>query len=441
MVIRLLKILLLVILVLILGFIVYAWRSPIEPIEKPGAFDAGLVQRGAQLAAIGNCAECHTAPQGPTFAGGYPLETPFGTIYGTNITPDPQTGIGRWSLAAFTRAMREGVSRDGSHLYPAFPYDHYTLLTDPDIGALYAYFMTREPIRAEPADNEVVFPLDIRMTIAGWKALYLKRGVFQPQASQSAQWNRGAYLADGLGHCGACHTPRNMLGAEKRDEYLAGAELRGWIAPALNASSQAPVPWTAETLRQYLRHGIAENHPAAAGPMAPVVQSLSGASDEDVRAIGVYIASVMGAPAPERASAGAQAVARARKDAEALRPRDIPLRTRQNDALRQGAAIYAGTCATCHAGGRQTSSSGDALHLALATAVALPKPTNLIRVTLKGLAPPDGTSGPIMPGYAGTLTDAQVASLVQFLRAEFSDQPEWKNIEREVREVRGSLDQ
>lgn len=441
MLIRLLKVLLLVILVLTIGFIVYAWRSPIEPVERPDKFEASLIQRGAQLAAIGNCAECHTAPQGRTFAGGYPLDTPFGTIYGTNITPDPETGIGRWSLTAFTRAMREGVARDGRHLYPAFPYDHYRLLTDEDIGALYAYFMTREPIRSEPASNEVVFPLNIRMTIAGWKALYLKRGVFQPQAGESPQWNRGAYLADGLGHCGACHTPRNVLGAEKRDEYLAGAELRGWVAPALNAASRAPVPWTAETLHQYLRYGIAENHPAAAGPMAPVVQSLRGASDEDVRAIALYIASVMGMPSPERAGAGQQAIARSREDAAALLPRDVPLRTRQNESLRQGAAIYAGTCAMCHASGRQTSSSGDAIHLALATAVALPKPTNLIRVTLKGLAPPDGTSGPIMPGFAGALTDAQVASLAQFLRAEFSDQPEWKNIEREVREVRGSVDQ
>lgn len=426
---------------LIVGFVIYAWRSPIEPIERPGTFEASLIQRGAQLAAVGNCAECHTAAHGRTFAGGYRLETPFGTIYGTNITPDPETGIGKWSVAAFTRAMREGVSREGHHLYPAFPYDHYTLLTDQDIGALYAYLMTREPIRSEPSNNEVTFPLNIRMTIAAWKALYLRRGVFQPQASQSAEWNRGAYLADGLGHCGACHTPRNLLGAEKRDEYLAGAELRGWIASALNASSRTPVPWTAETLHQYLRYGIAENHPAAAGPMAPVVQSLRGASAEDVRAMAVYIASVIGAPAPERANTAQRALARSREDAAALLPRDVPLRTRQSEALRQGAAIYAGTCAMCHAGGRQTGSSGDALHLALATAVALPKPTNLIRVTMKGLAPPDGMSGPIMPGYAGALTDAQVVSLVQFLRAEFSDQPEWKNIEREVREVRGSLDQ
>ena len=438
---RLAKVVLAVILVLALGFVIYAWRSPIAPVERPTTFEPAVIERGAQLAAIGNCAECHTAPQGRTFAGGYPLETPFGTIYGTNITPDPETGIGKWSLAAFTRAMREGVSRDGSHLYPAFPYDHYTLLTDEDIGALYGYFMRLEPIRSEPMENEVAFPLNIRMTIAGWKALYLKRGVFQPQAGQSAEWNRGAYLTDGLGHCGACHTPRNLLGAEKRDEYLAGAELRGWIAPALDATSRAPVPWTAETLAQYLRYGIAENHPAAAGPMAPVVQSLRGAPNDDIRAMAVYIASAMGTPAAERASAAQQAIARSRDDAAALLPRDVPLRTRQNEALHQGAAIYAGTCAACHASGRQTSSSGDAIHLALATAVALPQPTNLIRVTLQGLAPPEGMSGPIMPGFAGALTDAQVAALVQFLRAEFSDQPEWKNIEREVREVRGSLDQ
>src|SRR5690348_6401495 len=164
-----------------------AWRRPIEPITPPDpkSFDAALVQRGAQLAAIGNCNTCHTAPGGKSFAGGAGVPTPFGTIYSTNITPDTQTGIGSWSEAAFRRSMREGVDRAGRHLYPAFPYDHFTLITDDDNRAIYAYLMSREPVHAAVPANDLRFPFNLRVLLAGWKLLFLHQGVYQPVTSRS----------------------------------------------------------------------------------------------------------------------------------------------------------------------------------------------------------------------------------------------------------------
>src|SRR3569623_1345302 len=190
---------------LVLAFLLYAWRSPIPPIDAPAVerFDAAVIRRGAQLAALGNCATCHTAPGGETFAGGREILTPFGTIYSTNITPDPPTGIGRWSREAFQRAMREGVDREGDHLYPAFPYDHFTLVNDADSAALYAFMMTRQPVQARRAhENDLSFPLNIRFLVAGWKLLFFRAGPYQQDSRHDAEWNRGAYLANGIGHCG-----------------------------------------------------------------------------------------------------------------------------------------------------------------------------------------------------------------------------------------------
>jgi mono/diheme cytochrome c family protein len=412
------------------GFVAWAWRPEIAPVDSASKFDQALVARGAQLAALGNCVECHTAAGGKGYAGGYPLDTPFGTIYGTNITPDRETGIGQWSLAAFTRAMREGIRRDGAHLYPAFPYNHFTRLTDDDIQALYGFLMTREPVRVQPPKNDLAFPLNIRMSVAFWNALYLEPGPFQPDSAQPAQWNRGAYLVQGLGHCGACHTPRNALGAEQPARFLSGGQVEGWIA------------WTRETLERYLSSGIADAHAIAAGPMVAVVNDLATARPEDVKAIATYIASVMGTAGPERRSASERSLARARVDETSVLPvaaRKSPPAVQDNDMLRQGLAIYSGTCAQCHDSGRRTASSGDALHLALSTALMLPEPTNLVRVILQGLAPIDGEHGPIMPAYAGALTDAQIASLIAYLRADFTNQPAWKNVEREVRKVRQNV--
>src|SRR4029077_5008816 len=200
-------------------------------VEGPKAFPREQIAKGQELAHIGNCMGCHTAEGGKPYAGGTPLKTPFGTIHGTNLRPDPQTGIGRWSLEAFTRAMREGVDREGRNLFPAFPYDHFTKLTDEDIAALYAFVMPREPVNQKNLSNTVPLP---RATVGLVKAKYLERSVYKPDPAKSAEWNRGAYLVEGLGHCGACHTPRDRLGAEKKDAHFAGAEIEGWHAPALN---------------------------------------------------------------------------------------------------------------------------------------------------------------------------------------------------------------
>ena len=203
---------------------VLPWRS-IAPIARPDAsiYSEATIARGRQLAALGDCAVCHTIASGGVInAGGRAIDTAFGTIYSTNITPDVETGIGAWSYPAFERAMREGIHRDGRHLYPAFPYTHFTKSTDADLQALYAYLMAQAPVRAENRKTTLAFPFNLRPLMAGWNALFHAPSVFQADATKSEIWNRGAYLVEGLGHCGACHSPRNALGAEKARAHLAG---------------------------------------------------------------------------------------------------------------------------------------------------------------------------------------------------------------------------
>ncbi len=387
----------------------------------PPTFDGKLVARGAQLAALGNCASCHTAPGGKPYAGGRALKTPFGTIYGTNITPDPGTGIGRWSEAEFTRAMREGLDREERHLYPAFPYDHFTHVADDDIRALYAFIMTRQPIVARPPTDRIAVP---RAFVGIWNSMYLERGVFQPDPKQSAQWNRGAYLVEGLAHCSACHTPRNALGAEKRLEYFAGGEAEGWHAPALNTDSPSPVPWTAEALYAYLRTGIAHSHALTAGPMADVLRNLEQVPDDDVRAIATYIASLDARPPEQRA--------KQETDALAATPKERRGKPAGDQAVARGATIYAGACAECHDRGR--SAEGGALRLPLATGLAMPTPRNLIRVIRDGILREENERGLWMPGFAGALTDEQVSDLVLYLRA-LTDQPRWRDVPGDVRRI------
>jgi mono/diheme cytochrome c family protein len=427
------------------AFAAFAWHRSIEPISPPAAnsFDPALVKRGAELAAIGNCAVCHTAPESKVLAGGRALPTPFGTIYSTNITPDPETGIGRWSEQAFRRAMREGVDRGGRHLYPAFPYDHFTLVTDQDNAALYAFLMSRDPVPAQIPANELRFPLNLRPLVAGWKLLFFRPGSYRPEAGQSEAWNRGAYLAEGLAHCGACHTPRNALGAERRNERFAGGEAEGWTAYALNRDSPAPVPWTAEALYAYLRHGWHEAHGIARGPMAPVAGNLASVPEADVRAIATYVASIAGEVPPERQRKGDALLANARKNGTADKAASGESQT--NTGLAGGgpkdsadgglgAAIYAAACGNCHESGRPLPFGG--IDLALSTAPQGPNPHNVINVVLAGLPPTEGERSPIMPGFAGSMSDRQLAALVAYLRARFSDKPAWDSIERDVHAAR-----
>src|SRR3954469_17866751 len=263
----------------------------IAPIARPDAsvYSAATIARGQQLAALGNCAECHTMIGGALNAGGRALATPFGTIYATNITPDVETGIGAWSYPAFERAMRDGLHRDGRQLYPAFPYTHFAKTGDADMQALYAYLMAQPAVRATQPANTLTFPFNLRPLLAGWNALFHQTREFKPDPAKSDVWNRGAYLVEGLGHCSACHSPRNALGAEQRGAYLAGGFAEGWEAPPLTSLSHAPIPWSEDELFAYLRTGHSRYHGVAAGPMAPVVRDLAALPDQDIRAMAVYL--------------------------------------------------------------------------------------------------------------------------------------------------------
>src|SRR3984957_17930194 len=313
-----------------------AWRPAIAAIDPPApqSFDAALVKRGRDLAAIGNCNDFHTLRGGKAFAGGLGVPTPFGTIYSSNITPDPDSGIGRWSEAAFRRAMRSGVDRAGHHLYPTFPYDHFTNVTDEDDRALYAFLMTRPAVRAPARANNLAFPLDQRFVVAGWKLLFLKGETYKPNSTQSADWNRGAYLVEGLAHCGACHTPRNALGAEKATASFSGGDVDNWHAYAINAQSRSPLPWTTDALFHYLRQGWDSDHGVARGPMAEVTANLSSVPENDVRAIALYMGSVFGPPTQDHLDR-----AKATR-ADIKSPQAQPVSTQPATADNPGALVY-----------------------------------------------------------------------------------------------------
>jgi len=401
-----------------------AWRPAIAAIDppKPQSFDASFVRRGRELAALGNCNDCHTVRGAKNFAGGLPVPTPFGTIYSSNITPDAETGIGRWSEAAFLRAMRLGVDRQGRHLYPTFPYDHFTNVSDDDDRALYAFLMTREPVHAPPRDNQLAFPLNQRVVVAGWKFLFLRPGAYKPDPTRSAEWNRGAYLVEGLAHCGACHTPRNALGAEKLNAMFAGGDVDHWRAYPINAQSPAPVPWNADALYAYLRDGFHSDHGTARGPMAEVVRNLSAVPGSDVRAIATYMADVFGAPSAEQKQRGEAALAQV-KSAPAATTVDSP-----------AGSIYVAACAGCHESGRPPPYGG--INLALSTAISGSDPRNLANIVLAGVRPVEGERSPIMPGFAASMSDTQVAALLTYLRARFSKQPAWTDLGNIVAEAR-----
>ncbi|UCI06342.1 cytochrome c [Mesorhizobium sp. B1-1-8] len=415
------------------GFFAYAWKPSIDPVEPPqrAAFDQALIEKGAVLASVGNCTACHTKPGEKSFAGGLAVPTPFGTIYSTNITPDPKTGIGRWSEAAFSRAMREGIERDGDHLYPAFPFDHFTLVSDEDNKALYAYLMTRHPVENKRPPNDLPFPLNMRFVLAGWKLLFFDKGAYREDASQSAEWNRGAYLVNGLGHCGACHTPRNRLGAEERGSHLAGGEAEGWTAFALDGSSSAPIPWTHDSLFAYLRQGWQADHGVASGPMAEVTGNLGRLPDADISAIATYLMSRMGEPTPERVARAKEIGAKLSADAGAT---PIPASASAGKPTGRGAVIYQAACATCHDGSRPQPFGGIDFHLS--SAVNAPDPQNAVNIVLFGLPAANGRQSAIMPGFAATLKDDQVLDLLAYLREAYAGKPAWQDAAARLADTR-----
>jgi mono/diheme cytochrome c family protein len=412
------------------GFLFWSSHEEIAAIAASSrpAFDKALVVEGAQLAAIGNCDVCHTVPGGPAYAGSRPIPTPFGTVYSANVTPHPETGIGSWSEEAFRRAMREGVSRQGYNLYPAFPYDHYAKLSDSDIQALFAFVMTRKPVESRPPANALPFPLSLRPVATIWNLLFLDTAPFDPDPKQTAQWNRGAYLVQGLGHCGDCHTPRNFLGAEKSGQALAGGVSEGWQAPALNAGSPAPVPWDVQHLFAYLHQGWDAEHGAAAGPMQSVTDDLSRVDARDVRAMATYIASLQGAISPER---------RQRIDEVLARSNHHETASGSKQPGNLGATLFAGSCANCHVAAPSLVPPRG-IDLALSSAVSAPEPTNAILIILHGIHPGEGQRGPLMPSFDNTFTDGQLAALLGYVRENYSNQPAWHNLDARVREIRQS---
>ena len=423
---RLLKGLLALVVIGVVGIFVLAWRPALDPIDPVAAtqFSADLIAKGAVLAGAGNCMSCHTAANGKPYAGGVGLDSGFGKIFSTNITPDPDTGIGRWSEAAFARAMHEGVMRDGSQMFPAFPFDHFTKVRDEDIHALYAFLMTRPAVTSAAIPNQLPFPLSIRALQAGWKLLFFSKGVYQPDASKSEEWNRGAYLAEGLAHCASCHTPRNSLGAEKSADAYAGAAIDGWFAPALSAASTSPTPWTADELFGYLRGGATALHGTAAGAMSEVVHdSLAKLGDNDVHAIATYFADINGSAG--RVASADQSLAKAMT----LAHRDV------RDDSADGASLYVAACASCHYNGGVTPLAVRP-ELALNSAISGPDPANLIHVILEGVSKKDGMPVVFMPGFANTFDDAEVATLAAYLRRTRSDQPEWKDLPEIVAKIR-----
>jgi mono/diheme cytochrome c family protein len=359
-----------------------------EPTEE-------TIARGKALVIAADCANCHTADPAKPFAGGKRIDTPFGGIYSPNLTPDRETGIGAWSDADFYRALRDGVGRDGSPYYPAFPYPNFTKLIRDDILAIRAYLATLTPVHNSPAPPELRWPLNYRGVMRLWNFLFFRPGIFEPNQQKSAEWNRGGYLVTGAAHCGACHTPRNIFGANKRGLAFGGGLVRGWFAPRLdNAARGGLKSWSTGDIVEYLQSGRnGKSH--AGGPMAEVVvNSTSAMSDADVRAIAVYLKDLpAGAPEPEVAP-----------------PPEA--------SMKAGAAVYAHACIACH---EADGSGAPHIYPPLPGNANLQSadPASTLRIILDGAqtvttarAPNTGS----MPAYAKQLSDQQIADVTNYIR-------------------------
>jgi mono/diheme cytochrome c family protein len=366
------------------GFLIWAERyQSIKPVEQPvvSSFDSSLISKGKVLVALGDCAVCHTMPGGKSFAGGLKLRTPFGAIYSTN-----------------------------------------------------AYLMTRPPVTAIAPPNEMIFPINYRIVMAAWNLFFLHHGALNPDPNKTAQWNRGAYLVEGLGHCGGCHTPRNLMGAEKRGQRYAGGEAEAWHAPALNEESPAPLSWTADALVNYLLDGWDKDHGIAAGPMSEVTNGLSALSEADVSAVAVYILSLQGQSRPKEAADATIAFAREREFDGAM-PRTADVKVDGPDAnIGRGRSLFVKICSNCHRVG------GIPAALALTSTVNGPDPRNLIHVINEGIQPPEGVPDRSMPAFGRSLSDTDLIDLVAFMRLNFSKQPAWKDVAAQVGRIRAARD-
>ena len=355
-----------------------------------------IVARGRALATVGDCVACHTAPKGEPFAGGLALATPFGDIMTPNLTPDDVTGIGRWSGDDFARAMHEGMRPDGGHLYPAFPYTYYTKVSREDVDAIYAFLRSLTPVSNAVDRDTLPFPFSIRASMIGWDALFFTPGRFEPDPQKSKDFNRGAYLVEGLGHCGACHTPMNAVGASQFGDALQANRLDSWTAPNITADSRLGLgKWSVDDIATYLKTGQTKTS-IASGPMAEVVaDSTSKMPIEDLKAIATYL--------KERGSAGSAAPAAIAAD---------------DRRMAAGRAIFMDTCAACHT---TTGAGIENIFPRLAgnPIVVQDDPSTLIRVIVtgvRGAATNAKPTAPAMPSLGYRLSDEQLASVVTYIR-------------------------
>jgi mono/diheme cytochrome c family protein len=357
------------------------------------AFDR--IEKGRYLTTVADCFACHTVPNvGKPFAGGRGIETPFGVITASNITPDLDTGIGAWSDEQFDNAVRKGVRPDGSRLYPAMPYPAYTRMTRDDVLAIRAYLATVEPVHQPVKSNTLPFPFNIREAMRVWDALYFTAGEFQPDRRQSPAWNRGAYLVQGPGHCTACHTPKTLLGGDKTGENLRGFNLQGWFAPDITADNRQGLgQWSEADIIGYLRSGH-NKFTAATGPMTEeIVNATSQYSDSDLSAMATYLKSRSG----RQDAAPAQA---------------------ESSVMTAGQAIYRDQCSACHG----LDGKGVAMlfpSLAQSSLAHASDPTSAIRLVLRGgrsVATKTEPTAPGMPSFDWQLNDDQVAAVLTYIR-------------------------
>ena len=373
---------------------------------------AEQIARGAYLARAGNCVACHTERGGAPYAGGRGIDTPFGTVYSSNLTPDEPTGLGRWSAPAFWRAMHHGRSADGRLLVPAFPYTSTTQVSRADSDALYAYLRSLPPVSQAARPHDLSFPFNTQAALAVWRALYFKPGEFQPDPARSAEWNRGAYLVQGLGHCSACHAHRNALGGTTGPLDLGGGliPVQNWYAPSLTDAREASVAdWTEAEIVALLKAGVVDRHGAlavASGPMGEVVlRSTQHLSDADLGAMAVYLKTLGEGQVATPAT-----------------PEPGPAAT----ADLHGAKLYTDHCASCH-GERGEGVAGAYPPLAGNRAVTMAVPANLVRIVLEGgfTSATAGNPRPYgMPPFAQTFSNDDVAAVLTHLRRSWGNRAE-----------------
>jgi mono/diheme cytochrome c family protein len=391
----------------------FFWPASTEAVQATLAQPTGsaLVAKGEYLTKAADCAACHTAPGGQPLAGGRAFKLSFGTIYSSNITPELETGIGRWSDAEFVRAVHKGIGRNGEDLYPAFPYTSYALLSTDDVLAIRAYLSTVRPVSRRNIDNTLVFPFNQRYTLRVWKFLFVPTRPWEPSAAHDAAWNRGSYLAETLAHCGECHTPRNLMFATKSDRKYAGAIVDGWKAYNITSDSGTGIgAWSDAEIEQYLSSGHAPAHGSAGGGMGEAIDlSLRHLSSEDIAALTRYLRTI-----PAQRSEFAAHIDHhppALIGASAWSPG--PVRTESI-----GFRIFASACASCHGWDGTGQQTNHAEFLGSA-AVNDPSGVNLVRAVLEGVKIGSPRGDNLMPSFAAAYSDAEIAAVSNYVIGHF----------------------